>query len=114
MVRGWLVWVGRGRCRTGVRVGFARASPEAGPQVLTIPPTFVHIESIQICYQPAGEYRTLGSAMDITRDKVLEVLMHMSERLGFQPPDDLYLGQEHDEFAKAPASNIGAPDETRD
>ena len=107
-------WTLDGPATNGTVIARLKFVRDIDPGAVDVIPTFLHIESIQICDQPAGEYRTLGSAMDITRDKVLEVLMHMSERLGFQPPDDLYLGQEHDEFAKAPASNIGAPDETRD
>jgi len=74
--------------------------PRVG-QLIDLQPTFAHIESVQICHEPEPEFRSLGSAMQVMSDRVLYVLVALSDRLGITTPDPhgLYFGEEHDEAA---------------
>lgn len=74
--------------------------PRVG-QPIDLQPTFAHIESVQICDEPEPEFRSLSSAMQVMSDRVLYVLVALSDRLGISTPDPhgLYLGEEHDEAA---------------
>lgn len=63
---------------------------------LNLRPTPAFVLSLPICDDPV-EYRSLNSLMPIMTRKVFEVLVHVSDRAGLEPPrlDDLNLGDEH-------------------
>lgn len=79
------------------RLKFKR--PEAG-EPIDLAPTFAHIASIQISEGPR-EYRSLASAVQVTREDVLKVLSLFTDRLGVDFPDHdgLELGEEHEAYA---------------
>jgi hypothetical protein len=63
-------------------------------------PTFTRLLTLQISDSPV-EYRTVGSAMDVTRDAVLSVIFTVTHLLGLQaqPMEELDLGEEHEAVA---------------
>lgn len=80
--------------------------PAAGTPV-DLTPTFAHTATIQVSDDPI-EHRTLGSAMDVTRDEVLKILRCATRVLGapFPEPGALELGEEHDSVAAEYAGDV--------